>query len=211
MRESWKSAVSYLYAFENGYLDQTETGDVQCAGAEGMEGKALTVDLSDIIAFSQDRAWNGEATVRKAIEMGINTIESSSMGRLFDGVSALLGIKERNGYEGQCAILLEDAAAAALKNPGVDRRADLALNFHYRIADLISDTCIAIRDETGASQVALTGGVFQNRILMEESLARLRKNGFLPYYNVSVSPNDGGIALGQLFVALKGGGISLSE
>lgn len=211
MRESWKSAVSYLYAFENGYLEQTETGDVQCAGEESSEGRALTVDLSDIIAFSQDRVWNGEMTVRKALEMGINTIESSSMGRLFDGVSALLGIKERNDYEGQCAVLLEDAAAAALKNPGVDRRADLALNFHYRIADLISDTCIAIRNKTGASQVALTGGVFQNRILMEESLARLRRNGFLPYYNISVSPNDGGIALGQLFIALKGGGVSLSE
>lgn len=50
--------------------------------------------------------------------------------------------------------------------------------------------------------MALTGGTFQNKILMEETLSLLRADGFEPYYNISVSPNDGGIALGQLFAAM---------
>lgn len=184
MKEGWKSAVSYRYAWENGYM-------------EGNEG--IAVDLSDIMEFAQGRGWPGEALARKAIETGINTIKSSSMGRLFDGVSALLGIKERNDYEGQCAILLEDAAA----DPGASKANALALDFHKKIARMILDTCCRIREQSGARQVALTGGVFQNKILMEESLKLLRGSGFFPYYNVSVSPNDGGIALGQTYIALK--------
>lgn len=184
MKEGWKSAVSYRYAWENGYMEENE---------------GIAVDLSDIMGFAQGRGWPGEALARKAIETGINTIKSSSMGRLFDGVSALLGIKDRNDYEGQCAILLEDAAA----DPGASKANALALDFHKKIAHMILDTCCRIREQSGARQVALTGGVFQNKILMEESLKLLRGSGFLPYYNVSVSPNDGGIALGQTYIALK--------
>lgn len=184
MKEGWKSAVSYLYAWENGYWNQ---------------GEGIAVDLSDILEFAQERDWPGEALARKALAAGINTIESSSMGRLFDGVSALLGIKDHNDYEGQCAIMLEDAAA----NPGASRANALALEFHHKIAQMVLETCNNIREKTGASQVAITGGVFQNKILTEETLKLLRENKFEPYYNVSVSPNDGGIALGQAFIALK--------
>lgn len=186
MKEGWKSAVSYRHAWENGYREKND---------------GIAPDLSDIMDFAAERncTWPGEELARKAIEAGINTIESSSMGRLFDAVSALLGIKDRNDYEGQCAILLEDAAA----DPSASRANALALEFHRRVAELILQTCLRLREETGTSQVALTGGVFQNKILMEESLALLRQNDFLPYYNVSVSPNDGGIALGQAYIALK--------
>ena len=124
------------------------------------------------------------------------------MGRLFDGVSALLGIKTYNDYEGQCAIMLEDAAAFALKHPGASRQCDLALSFHNRITDMIVEQCIAARSEYGAHQVALTGGTFQNKILMENTLTKLRSSGFTPYYNISVSPNDGGLALGQAYIAM---------
>lgn len=184
MKESWKSAVSYLAAWENGYQDETE---------------GIALDISELIEFAEGRSWEGEELARKAIGAGINTIESSSMGRLFDAAAALLGIKERNDYEGQCAIMLEDAAAAKEK----DRAGELALLFHHRVSQMILDTCTKIREKTGAFQVALTGGVFQNKILMEESLALLRKHGFEPYYNISVSPNDGGIALGQAYIAMK--------
>ena len=95
--------------------------------------------------------------------------------------------------------MLEDAAA----DPVPGRAGKLARDFHHQIANLILNTCIEIRKERGVSQVALTGGVFQNKILMEESLELLRKHGFSPYYNISVSPNDGGIALGQAYIALK--------
>ena len=187
MKEGWKSAVSYLVAWENGYADEKE---------------GLAVDLSEIMEFAgtqKERSWQGEELARKAISAGINTIQSSSMGRLFDGVAALLGIKDRNDYEGQCAIMLEDAAA----DPAPGRAGKLARDFHHQIANLILNTCIEIRKERGVFQVALTGGVFQNKILMEESLELLRKHGFSPYYNISVSPNDGGIALGQAYIALK--------
>lgn len=190
MKEAWKSAVSYLHAWETGY------------GRQEDEEGGIAVDLSRIMDFARkdvQRDWPGEALARKAISTGINTIKSSSMGRLFDAVAALLGIKDRNDYEGQCAILLEDAAA----NPEKGRVNQLALEFHHQIARMILDTCARIREKTGVSQVALTGGVFQNKILMEESLCLLREHGFEVFYNISVSPNDGGIALGQAYIAMK--------
>lgn len=187
MKEGWKSAVSYMYAWENGYMEEDD---------------GIALDLSDIMDFAmkrQDRSWPGEMVARKALKAGINTITSSSMGRIFDGVAALLGIKDYNDYEGQCAIMLEDAAAF----PEKCEANRLALEFHHKVAHMILKTCVKIRKETGAVQVALTGGVFQNRILMEESLTLLREHGFDPYYNISVSPNDGGIALGQAYVAMR--------
>lgn len=187
MKEAWKSAVSYMHAWETGYCQQEE---------------GIAVDLTDIMEFAVkeiQRHWPGEELARKAISTGVNTIKSSSMGRLFDAVAALLGIKDRNDYEGQCAILLEDAAAT----PEKGRANQLALEFHHQIAKMILDTCVKIREKTGVSQVALTGGVFQNKILMEDSLSLLREHGFQVFYNVSVSPNDGGIALGQAYIAMK--------
>ena len=98
--------------------------------------------------------------------------------------------------------MLEDAAAFAESHPGEDEASDLALSFHRRISRMILDQCLAIREKYGVSQVALTGGTFQNKILMEDTLLMLRENGFTPYYNISVSPNDGGIALGQAYIAM---------
>ena len=95
-----------------------------------------------------------------------------------------------------------DAAAFAQKYPGERKDCDLALSFHQRIIDMIVEQCQIARCKYGADQVALTGGTFQNRILMEGVLDKLRENGFKPYYNISVSPNDGGIALGQAYVAM---------
>ena len=143
--------------------------------------------------------------ILRAIDSGINTIQSSSMGRLFDAVCALLDIKEYNDFEGQCACMLEDAAAFAKAHPGADRASDLALAFHEQVIDVIVKECRLVREETGANQVALTGGTFQNKILMEGVLTKLRALGFEPYYNISVSPNDGGIALGQAYVAMRTG------
>lgn len=187
MKDGVRSALSYIAA-----------ADTKCGEDE------ISVDISDILEFGRERLLSGAnaGLILKAIETGTNTIRSSSMGRLFDAVSCLLGIKDYNDYEGQCAIMLEDAAAFALAHPGEDKASDLALSFHQRIIDMIMEQCRAIREKTGASQVALTGGTFQNKILMEGILDRLRDDGFEPYYNISVSPNDGGIALGQLYVAM---------
>ena len=179
-------------------------------GKPELDELEFNLDLTEILKYATEhntlqlnpKDQNAEnQLILKALEHDVNTIESSSMGRLFDGVAALLGICSYNQYEGQCAMLLEDAADWALKHPGKNHASDLALAFHLQVAETILHQCRCIRNETGANQVALTGGVFQNKILMEESLALLRKEGFEPYYNISVSPNDGGIALGQIYVA----------
>lgn len=198
VKDARRSALSYIHAFENSYMSADPPG----ADIEG--SREIAVDISDIIAYGRERLLSmpDAKLVTAALRSGINTVKSSSMGRLFDGVSSLLGIKDHNDYEGQCAIMLEDAAAFAQKHPGADPASDLALAFHQSVIDMIIDQCLMIRKESGASQVALTGGTFQNKILMEGVLKKLRSRGFSPYYNISVSPNDGGIALGQAYVAM---------
>jgi len=170
--------------------------------AEAKADDEILVDISEIISGSGIRDSANWDIVRKAVENGVNAIESSSMGRLFDAVSSLLGICHENSYEGECAILLEDAAARAMKRPGASRTDDLALKFHMQVAGMIFNRCAIIREKTGIEKAALTGGVFQNKILMEKALALLRGGGFDTYYNISVSPNDGGIALGQSYIGM---------
>ena len=198
VKDAVRSALSYIHAY-----DSTATSN----GVDdpvNNDCHSIAFDISDIIAYSRERllAKPEAKLVMPALKAGINTVKSSSMGRLFDAVSALLGICDYNSYEGQCAILLEDAAAFAQKHPGKRKECDLALSFHERIIDMIVEQCQIARDKYGAEQVALTGGTFQNRILMEGVLEKLRADGFKPYYNISVSPNDGGIALGQAYVAM---------
>ena len=194
-KDAMRSALGYIHAYDNCYMSHA---------SDASSCHEIPVDISDIIEYGRGSVLDlpNASTALKAIENNINTIRSSSMGRLFDGVSALLGIKTYNDYEGQCAIMLEDAAAFALKHPGASRQCDLALSFHNRITDMIVEQCIAARSEYGANQVALTGGTFQNKILMESTLAKLRSSRFTPYYNISVSPNDGGLALGQAYIAM---------
>jgi hydrogenase maturation protein HypF len=186
MKEAWKSAMCYYY-------DQFHS-DRELAADE------FTIDIGDILERADIQCRPEWPLVKAALDHRVNTLESASMGRLFDGVSSLLNICSINEYEGQCAILLEDAAARGLKNPRADRGDDLALAFHRRVATTVVEQCRKHRETMEVDQVALTGGVFQNRILMEECLRLLRGEGFRVYYNISVSPNDGGIALGQNYI-----------
>lgn len=156
-------------------------------------------------------------TLNKALQMG-NTFRYTGAGRLFDAVAALLGICTYNSYEGECASMLEHAAAAAeseyeitpvfdpvqiiseiktaLENgAGVNA---LALGFHMALVRLIVNTAV----RHGIRQVTLSGGVFVNRIITENAVAQLEKNGFSVYINEKVPPLDGGIALGQAYLAL---------
>lgn len=202
MKDARKSALSILHhqRNRNSVLDQkADEFDIDLMEVLNYAEAHNTMGLEDDGHKANGR--NDNQLILKALMHEVNTIESSSMGRLFDGVAALLGICDYNQYEGQCAMLLEDAADWAMKHPGKDRASDLALAFHRQVAQIILFNCQEIRKETGANQVALTGGVFQNKILMEESLFLLREEGFEPYYNISISPNDGGIALGQVYVA----------
>jgi hydrogenase maturation protein HypF len=165
----------------------------------------------------------------------INSPPASSLGRLFDAVAALLGLRDEVLYEGQAAVELE-----ALAHPGqlqdaaspypflieeqgeqaptlLDVRpviraivADIqrgvaahkiALRFHCTVAELLAAACLNAREHTGLDVVALSGGVFQNRVLLEYILKRLEAMSFRVYINRRVPPNDGGLALGQLAVA----------
>jgi hydrogenase maturation protein HypF len=77
----------------------------------------------------------------------------------------------------------------------------IAWNFHCSIAELLATACLTIREQSGLQVVALSGGVFQNRLLLEQLMARLREMAFRVYINRRVPPNDGGISFGQIAVA----------
>ncbi|WP_376796923.1 carbamoyltransferase HypF [Thermogemmatispora sp.] len=167
------------------------------------------------------------------IARGLNSPLTSSLGRLFDAVAAILGVRDEVCYEGQAAIELEMLASSArpddqppypyailrsgqgplqidvapllsaliedLQRGG--ELARLARRFHCSLAAMFCDLCQQIRAASGLSQVALSGGVFQNRLLLEELVNELQANGFTVYLNRRVPPNDGGLSLGQLAVA----------
>jgi hydrogenase maturation protein HypF len=140
---------------------------------------------------------------------------TSSMGRLFDAVASLLGVCQLSSYEGEAAARLEAAAdpdvsewleldfaenrrlfqeLAARKAEPVER---LAAIFHNSVAHAVVNAC----RRTGLRQVALSGGCFQNRRLLESCVDGLRQAGLLPYANEQVPTNDGGLSLGQAWVA----------
>ncbi|MGN1203231.1 MAG: Sua5/YciO/YrdC/YwlC family protein, partial [Eubacterium sp.] len=162
----------------------------------------------------------GNELVDKALKNNINTVLSSSMGRLFDAVCALLDIKHHNTYEGECACALESAAKKAEKayrlvpslNP-VDildqikkaehkaSKEEIALGFHMMICDLIADIAVKYKNSDNVNQIALSGGVFNNRIITSSSISLLEEKGFSVYINERVPCGDGGIALGQAYLS----------
>ena len=152
--------------------------------------------------------------INRAIKIGISTVSSSSMGRLFDAVCALLDIKHENTYEGECAIALEQCARTAKKayriepslNPTeIIRRIrqanapkeELALGFHHMLAELI----LLIAKKYNIKQITLSGGCFNNRILTEKATNLLESDGFEVYINNIVPSGDQGICLGQAYLA----------
>ena len=179
---------------------------------------------SDEISKKADLALacylGGNDLIDSAIKNNINVVSSSSMGRLFDAVASLLDICHYNDYEGQCAIALERCAKKAKKhykltptlNPveilneindakGIVPKEELALGFHMMLCDLM----LSIAKKYNIHQIALSGGVFNNRILTEGCIRLLEENGFTVYINEKVPNGDGGIALGQLYIcALEG-------
>ena len=167
------------------------------------------------------------AVLRRQLERGFQTVATSSMGRLFDSVSSLLGVRHVASYEAQAAIELEAVAESNLEkarpyrlpargdqiDPGPMLRAILgdlragwpagpiAAGFHLAVAQLIAEMSASLRARTGLDRVALTGGVFQNVLLSRLARAALSALGFAVLTHRVVPPNDGGLALGQLVVA----------
>jgi len=187
--------------------------------------------------------------IKRQIERRINSPLSSSMGRLFDAISALLGIRSEIDYEGQAAVELEMAALASygeepssviarsvsdeaisgnnesypyriVEDEGIRivrlrdllsaviedlhqgiSKGTISVKFHNTVAQMINEMCHLIANETGVSQVALSGGVFQNRLLLKKTVSLLENSDFQVFTHRQVPCNDGGISLGQAVIA----------
>ena len=163
----------------------------------------------------------------------INTVTSTSAGRLFDAVSAALGLCRVSTFEGEAAMRLQFAAEesdteeVAFELPALNKATDgrlllpttslfseivrrriaggpvskLAMMFHVSLAGMIAATCGAARETTGISTVALSGGVFQNTLLLRLVEKQLCKDGFEVLRHRLVPANDGGLSLGQAVCA----------
>ena len=183
------------------------------------------LDICDAAAFR---------ILRAMAEKGVNTVKSTSCGRVFDAVSAILGIRRAVTFEGEassalmteaehfvrlhggceCTLpheitaengyiymhttaLAAEIAARYLADRSADNRMHLAYQFHSALCAMTVSACEALRRETGISVCALSGGVFQNRLLTRLCRDALEAAGFTVLLHSVIPPNDGGIALGQ--------------
>ncbi len=204
IRNPWRMALSYLATFADGFEDL----DLEVLRKRGSREKEI---------------------VLKLITSHFNSPLTSSMGRLFDSASALLGICEQSTYEGQAAMELEMALegdtddhypfdcqeesgsysispAPLIRGMLLDLKKNepagaISLKFHNSIVTMLTDMCSKLREEWNSNRVALSGGCFQNTYLLTQSIARLTRAGFDVLYHQKVPPNDGGIALGQAVIA----------
>jgi len=165
-------------------------------------------------------------TLKGMLQRRFNSPLTSSVGRLFDVVASLSGVRQQMRFEGQAAMELE----FAIDGFATDARYDLPLITHHSslvldwsrmiptiLADVrggvsvaeisakfhnaLAEAVVEIARQFGQPRVALSGGCFQNRYLTERTVTRLRAEKFQPYWHQRVPPNDGGIALGQIYAA----------
>lgn len=222
------------------------------AGARNTDGilyaylASLPKNVQDFyIEKMQDFPWMNAAQFeisQKAAALGVNRIASSSMGRLFDAVSALLGVCHFNSYEGEAPIELEYLAESAKEEYPLSiitcQDADdcyagdtselfleigkafvqkipvnqIARGFIRAVSDWIVDMVSKIWDNnyigSESPKVVLSGGTFLNALLLSMVIPALKAKGFCPYINEQVPPSDGGLALGQAYLA---GQLHMSE
>jgi hydrogenase maturation protein HypF len=167
------------------------------------------------------------AIVEQMLVKRINTVQTSSCGRLFDAVASLIGVRQKVNFEGQAAIELESLALSDVQEhysfeisqdhvAQIDMRSmiaevvqDLAsksqgyisARFHNTLVKAIVDVCRLLHNEERLNRVCLSGGSFQNMYLLAHTVASLERHGFEVYLHSMVPPNDGGIALGQAVIA----------
>ncbi|MGB2895700.1 MAG: carbamoyltransferase HypF [Anaerolineales bacterium] len=184
-------------------------------------GHPWVEDLPPVKAASKAE----KSVVARQLETGLNSPQTSSMGRLFDAVSALIGLRQEVSYEAQAAIELEaqvdwgetgvfhfdlregifDPAPVIrsivndLKD-GVSGQV-IAARFHNGVAQAVLEICIGAREKFGLNRVVLSGGVWQNMFLMRRTVDLLRGEDFEILIHRQVPANDGGLALGQAAIA----------
>jgi hydrogenase maturation protein HypF len=215
-------------------------GYVPLAGGDASVRRPYRMALSHLRAAGV--AWSGDLPAVAAcppdeqrvlahqLETGLGCVPTSSMGRLFDAVSSLIGVRHTVDYEAEAAIELESLArgqvgdltpytfgalgeagnvvadaAPVVRAVAEDVRAGappalMAARFHAAVAALVRDLADGVRRDTGLDVVALGGGVFGNALLLGASVQLLKEHGFTVLRPRLLPPNDGGIALGQILV-----------
>jgi hydrogenase maturation protein HypF len=187
------------------------------------------VELDPIRTFNQHE----RAILITMLSRKLNTPFSSSVGRLFDAVASIAGLRQTAAFEGQAAMELEsvldgietdDAYPLDIVKSSEDRRLPvLVIDWRSLIEAVIEDrqreigaglisvkfhnwlvnAIVAVARHVGEERVVLTGGCFQNKYLTEQTVLKLKSEGFRPYWHQRVPPNDGGIALGQVVAAAR--------
>ena len=217
-------------------------------------GKENALLIIETLGFCEPKLAKLQFTME---ERGINTVQSTSAGRLFDAVSAILGIRKSSTFEGEASTSLQFAAEKWLdsqekkiagseneefvesgiiteyseeQNDSINQNTKedlyylptlslvrelaerklagensnkLALHFHKGLARMIVSACEKAREETGIDAVALSGGVYQNKLLLDYSVTMLEERGFQVLRHHLLPPNDGGISLGQAVAAMR--------
>ena len=215
-KEGWRIAVSMIYGY---------TKDRELAGK--------IIKKLDLCSEKESRVQFAMA------DRELNAVLSTSVGRLFDAVSAILCIRLKSSFEGEASMALEFAAEAYEQNNHVQKQNEkmnplvyeedghvilntqllvqriveaklqgsdsdrLAYWFHKILAEQITAVCVEARNVSGRQKVALSGGVFQNRLLLRLTEERLTEEGFEVLRHRMVPPNDGGIAVGQAAYGLQ--------
>lgn len=210
-KEGWRIALSMIYQIEK---------------EKDLEGaKERTMEIAQALGLCSET--EGKVLMTMA-DRRVNAVSSTSCGRLFDAVSAILGLRRASTFEGEAATALQFAAEASRQSEGgapvyesVERDGliilqtnqlvqelvegrlggedpdQLAFRFHEALARMTVDCCEKIRRETGNRTVALSGGCFQNTLLLRLVQTSLENKEFTVLKHSMVPPNDGGIALGQ--------------
>jgi len=205
VREPWRMALSWLEA--SGIRWEPDLAPVRFVS----ETSSREIPLLDAL--------------RHQLQTGLNAPQTSSMGRLFDAVAALAGVRQTVNYEAQAAIEFEALADVEAKgiypfdfkdgliDPApafhallADLRSgatlpQISVRFHTGVAAMVKQVCISLRQQTGIAQVALSGGVWQNILLLSETVDLLQGAGFEVYLHRQAPTNDGGLALGQAVAA----------
>ncbi|MBN2395162.1 MAG: carbamoyltransferase HypF, partial [Candidatus Atribacteria bacterium] len=205
IHQPWRMVYSYLYSVFGQKITQFNIGFI----------KRRSVKEIDLIS--------------QMIEKKINSPLTSSCGRLFDAVASIIGIRDEVNFEGQAAVALESLCNPAYKGNysyGIDQAesgwlvnveemfreivqdieknkniSGIATRFHNTLAEFILSMCVRIRDKYYVNLVVLSGGVFQNSFLLNQTLKKLNDNGFKVFIHKKMPPNDACIALGQAVIA----------
>lgn len=172
--------------------------------------------------------------IKNMIDCNLNTPKASSIGRLFDGIASVLGLKLKASYEGQGAIMIENTAGICNETYTIDfyrEKGVLVYDWRNTIKDILKDieantseslisakfmnTLIetsvqmakCIREEMGINRIVLSGGVFQNMYVLSKLIEKLRSNKFEVFHHEKISTNDEGIAVGQAVIVENGGDV----